>query len=145
MLIAARAASAKTLEETVALDVGDLIGITDYFVITAGRNDRQVRAIVDEVSRQVREQTGATVRQSEGLESMSWVLLDYGDFVVHVFDLESRALYALERLWADAPRVALDERGVGRVRSPLTKSRWRLRSRAVVSTDNRGVPPTCCS
>lgn len=113
MLIAARAASAKTLEETVALDVGDLIGITDYFVITAGRNDRQVRAIVDEVSRQVREQTGATVRQSEGLESMSWVLLDYGDFVVHVFDLESRSLYALERLWADAPRVALDERASG--------------------------------
>jgi ribosome-associated protein len=108
-LIAARAASAKTLEETVVLDVGDLIGITDYFVICAGRNDRQVRAIVDEVSRQVREQTGATMRQSEGLESMSWVLLDYGDFVVHVFDVEARALYALERLWADAQRVAVDE------------------------------------
>ncbi|MGA8297233.1 MAG: ribosome silencing factor [Acidimicrobiales bacterium] len=108
-LIAARAASAKTLEDTVVLDVGNLIGITDYFVIAAGRNDRQVRAIVDEVSRQVREQAGAKVRQSEGLESMSWVLLDYGDFVVHVFDIEARALYALERLWADAPRVALDE------------------------------------
>lgn len=108
-LIAARAASAKTLEDTIILDVGELIGITDYFVITSGRNDRQVRAIVDEISRQVRDQTGVTVRQSEGLESMSWVLLDYGDFVVHVFDIEARALYALERLWADAPRVALDE------------------------------------
>jgi ribosome-associated protein len=108
-LVAARAASAKTLEETVVLDVGDLIGITDYFVITSGRNDRQVRAIVDEISRQVREQTGTTVRQSEGLESMSWVLLDFGDFVVHVFDLEARRLYALERLWADAPRIAVDE------------------------------------
>ncbi len=108
-LIAARAASAKTLEDTVVLDVGELIGITDYFVITAGRNDRQVRAIVDEISRQVRERTGVSVRQSEGLESMSWVLLDYGDFVVHVFDVEARALYALERLWADAPRVPVDE------------------------------------
>jgi ribosome-associated protein len=108
-LIAARAASAKTLEDTVVLDVGDLIGITDYFVVTAGRNDRQVRAIVDEISRQVREQTGATVRQSEGLESMSWVLLDYGDFVVHVFDHEARSLYALERLWADAPRIPLEQ------------------------------------
>lgn len=108
-LIAARAASVKTLEETVVLDVGELIGITDYFVITAGRNDRQVRAIVDEISRQVREHTGSSVRQTEGLESMSWVLLDYGDFVVHVFDLEARALYALERLWADASRIAWDE------------------------------------
>lgn len=108
-LIAARAASAKTLEDTVVLDVGDLIGITDYFVIAAGRNDRQVRAIVDEVSRQVREQTGVTVRQVEGLESMNWVLLDYGDFVVHVFDTESRSLYALERLWADAPRVGMED------------------------------------
>jgi ribosome-associated protein len=114
-LVAARAASAKTLEDTLVLDVGDLIGITDYFVITAGRNDRQVRAIVDEISRQVREQTGVTVRQSEGLESMSWVLLDYGDFVVHVFDTEARSIYALERLWADAPRVALDEAVEGEV------------------------------
>jgi ribosome-associated protein len=108
-LIAARAASAKTLEDTVILDVGELIGITDYFVITAGRNDRQVRSIVDEISRQVREQTGSSVRQTEGLESMSWVLLDYGDFVVHVFDPEARSLYALERLWADAPRVTWDD------------------------------------
>ena len=82
---------------------------TDYFVITAGRNDRQVRAIVDEISRQVREHTGAPVCRVEGLEAMSWVLLDYGDFVVHVFDVTSRLTYSLERLWADAPRVSLDE------------------------------------
>ena len=108
-LVAARAASAKTLETTVVLDVGELIGITDYFVITSGRNDRQVRAIVDEISKQVREQTGNRVRHVEGLEAMSWVLLDYGDFVVHVFDAESRNVYALERLWADAPRIDLDD------------------------------------
>ncbi len=92
------------------LDVGDLIGITDYFIITAGRNERQVRSIVDEVSRRVREHSGHTVLQVEGLEGMHWVLLDYGDFVVHVFDTEARSLYSLERLWADAPRVTVDER-----------------------------------
>lgn len=108
-LVAARAASAKTLEATVVLDVGELIGITDYFVIASGRNDRQVRAIVDEVSKQVREQTGITARHVEGLEGRSWVLIDYGDFVVHVFDTETRKIYALERLWADAARVELDE------------------------------------
>jgi ribosome-associated protein len=109
VLVAARAASAKTLEKTVVLDVGDLIGITDYFIITAGRNERQVRSIVDEVSRCVRELAGVAVRQVEGLEGMHWVLLDYGDFVVHVFDTEARALYSLERLWADAPRVMVED------------------------------------
>ncbi|MGP8065820.1 MAG: ribosome silencing factor [Acidimicrobiales bacterium] len=108
-LVAARAAAAKTLETTVVLDVGDLIGITDYFVITAGRNERQVRSIVDEISRRLRELAGLSARQVEGLEGSHWVLLDYGDFVVHVFDTEARSLYSLERLWADAPRVVVDE------------------------------------
>ncbi len=101
---AARAASAKTLEETVVLDVGDLIGITDYFVITGGRNDRQVRAVVEEVKRSAKA-AGATLLRSEGLHDARWVLLDYGDLVVHVLDAEARGYYALERLWSDAPRV----------------------------------------
>jgi ribosome-associated protein len=108
-LVAARAAAAKTLETTVVLDVGDLIGITDYFIITAGRNERQVRSIVDEVSRRLRELAGLSARQVEGLEGSHWVLLDYGDFVVHVFDTAARSLYSLERLWADAPRVVVDD------------------------------------
>jgi ribosome-associated protein len=112
-LVAAAAASAKTLETTVVLDVGDLIGITDYFIITAGRNERQVRSIVDEVSQRLRELAGLSVRQVEGLEGSQWVLLDYGDFVVHVFDTAARSLYSLERLWADAPRVAADNVSAG--------------------------------
>lgn len=104
---AARAASAKTLEDTVVLEVGDLIAITDYFVIASGRNDRQVRAIVEEVQRAVRSAGGRPLR-SEGLEDARWVLLDYGDFLVHVFDGEARDYYALERLWSDAPRVDWD-------------------------------------
>ncbi len=111
--IAARAASEKSFDEVVVLDVGALIAITDYFVVASGRNDRQVRAIVDEVSRRVRE-AGGTLRQSEGLDDARWVLLDYGDFVVHVFDAEARDYYALERLWADAPRVPLEDELVAR-------------------------------
>lgn len=107
-ITAARAASAKTLEETVVLDVGELIALTDHFVITGGRNDRQVRAVVDEVQRQVKAAGGRLLR-SEGLDAGHWVLLDYGDFVVHVLDAEARDYYGLERLWADSPRVAWED------------------------------------
>ena len=112
-VIAAKAASSKTMEDTVVLDVGDLLGITDFFVVTSGRNDRQVRAIVDEVSMKVREAGGGPVRQTEGLDSATWVLLDFGDFVVHVFDAEARSYYGLERLWSDAPRVDWDDQLAG--------------------------------
>jgi ribosome-associated protein len=107
VLAAARAAAAKSHDETVILDVGPLIGITDYFVVASGRNDRQVRAIVDEVSRRVR-QAGGAERRTEGLREARWVLLDYGDFVVHVFDRHEREYYGLERLWSDARRVPFD-------------------------------------
>jgi ribosome-associated protein len=108
VVAAARAAASKTLEETVVLDVGDLIGITDHFVVTSGRNDRQVRAIVDEVTG-VLKAMGASPLRREGGEDASWVLLDYGDFVVHVLGSEARAYYGLERLWSDARPVAWDE------------------------------------
>ena len=104
-LIAAEAAASKTMESTVVIEVGPLIGITDFFVVTAGRNDRQVRSIVDEVTSRVRAAGGGSVRRVEGLQAATWVLLDYGDFVVHVFDAEAREYFSLERLWADAPRV----------------------------------------
>ena len=104
MLVAAQAAASKTLEDTIILDVGELIVITDYFLVTSGRNDRQVRAIVDEISRRVRE-SGGNAKQVEGLQDASWVLLDYGDFIVHVFSAEAREYYALERLWGDARRI----------------------------------------
>ena len=87
------------------LDVGELLGITDYFVLSAGRNDRQVRAVVDEVARQVRAAGGASTKRVEGLAGAEWVLVDYGGVVVHVFDVAARERYGLERLWADAPRV----------------------------------------
>lgn len=105
VLIAAGAASSKTDEPTVVLDVGDLLGITDHFVITSGSNVRQVRTIAEEVEMRVKAQGGGSPRYVEGLQDASWVLLDYGQFVVHVFLDETRRFYDLERLWSDAPRV----------------------------------------
>ncbi len=103
--VAARAADAKKGEDVVVLDVGDIIGIVDSFVITSAPNTRLVRTIVEEVERQVFEQTTVKPRAIEGIDDYSWVLIDYGDFVVHVFRSETRAFYSLERLWADAARV----------------------------------------
>lgn len=105
VLIAAGAASSKTDEPTVVLDVGDLLGITDHFVITSGSNVRQVRTIAEEVEMRVKAQGGGSPRYIEGLQDARWVLLDYGLFVVHVFLDEARHFYNLERLWSDAPRV----------------------------------------
>jgi ribosome-associated protein len=104
--VAAGAASAKTIEPTVVIEVGDLIAITEYFVISSGSNDRQVRAIAEEVERQVKGNGGLSPRAVEGLDDARWVLMDYGDFVVHVFSDEARSFYDLERLWSDAPRLA---------------------------------------
>ena len=87
------------------LDVGDIMGILDAFVITSAPNTRMVRAIVDEVETQLRLRADARPRSVEGLADASWVLMDYGDIVVHVFLSETREFYALERLWADAARV----------------------------------------
>jgi ribosome-associated protein len=104
--IAARAADAKKGEDILVLDVADIIGIVECFVITGASNTRLVRAIVDEVELQIHEQTGEKPRAVEGLRDASWVLLDYGDLVVHVFLNETREYYGLERLWADAPVVS---------------------------------------
>ena len=104
-LVAARAADAKSGEETVILAMGDLLGVTDAFVVTNGQNTRQVKSIVDEVERQVKLACGRSPHQVEGMDDAFWVLMDYGDFLVHVFMDEARAYYDLEHLWRDAPRV----------------------------------------
>jgi len=102
---AARAADAKSGEETVILAMGDLLGVTDAFVVTNGRNTRQVKTIVDEVEHQVKVASGRSPVRVEGLADAYWVLMDYGDFLVHVFMDEARSFYDLEHLWTDAPRV----------------------------------------
>ena len=104
-LMAARAADDKKGEDIVVLDVAEIMGIVDAFVITHASNTRLVRTIVEEVKKQLLEQAGVKPRSVEGLDDLTWVLLDYGDLVVHVFLEETREFYGLERLWSDAPRI----------------------------------------
>lgn len=108
-LIAAEAASEKKGEDIVALDVADLLVVTDYFVIASGRTNIQCRAIADEVEDQLRDRGGIKPIGREGESEAKWILLDYGDLVVHVFQPEERGFYRLEKLWGDAPRMALSE------------------------------------
>jgi ribosome-associated protein len=103
---AARAADTKTDEPTVVLDVGEVLAITNWFVVTSGRNPRQVKTIAEEVERAVADQGGPRPVRIEGLDTLEWVLIDYGDFVVHVFHEDVRRYYELERLWADVPRLS---------------------------------------
>jgi ribosome-associated protein len=107
--LAARAASSKLGRDTLVLKVEKLMGLTDAFVITSGANPRQVRTISDEVERQLKLAGAGGPRSVEGLDDARWVLMDYGDFVVHVFLEETRLFYDLEHLWGDAPRLAWDD------------------------------------
>ena len=103
--IAAHAADDKKGEDIVVLDVAEIMGIVDAFVIVHASNSRLVSAIVDEVKAQLLDRADMKPRAVEGLDDKTWVLLDYGDLVVHVFLAETREFYGLERLWTDAPRI----------------------------------------
>jgi len=103
--IAARAADEKKGDDTVVLEVGEVLGIAEAFVITSAGNQRLVRSIADEVEAQVKEQGGPAPVRVEGLRDARWVLMDYGDVIIHVFVDEARKYYDLERLWGDAPRL----------------------------------------
>ena len=104
-LAAAAAADDKKGIDTLVIDVGAVISVTDAFVITHGANPRQVRAVVEGVEAGVKAAGGPALVRTEGADGRQWVLLDYGCFVVHVFDAETRRFYQLERLWADCPVV----------------------------------------
>lgn len=106
-ILAARAASDKRATGIMAIDVAELLVVTDYFVICTGNTDIQVRAIADEVEDRLREEGGIKPIGREGADEGKWVLLDFGDLVIHVFQPEEREFYRLEKLWSDAPRLAL--------------------------------------
>jgi len=108
---AARAAAEKQAKDIAVLDVHELIVITDLFVICTGTSDRQVKTVVEEVEKALRQLGRKPVRR-EGEQESRWVLLDYVDLVVHVFAEDEREYYDLERLWRDAPHVSWDEDGV---------------------------------
>ena len=103
---AARAASDKLATKIVAFDVSDELAITDAFVLASATNDRQVKSIVDEIEDKLRE-IGAKPIRREGERDGGWVLIDYGEIVVHVQHEEEREFYALERLWRDCPMIEL--------------------------------------
>jgi ribosome-associated protein len=110
---AAQAAAAKKADRVVILDVSQLLVITDHFLICSGSNDRQVRTIAEEIEKHLLDRYGVKPFRREGEREARWVLLDYVDFVVHVFRNEERDYYSLERLWADAPRLDFDEETEG--------------------------------
>lgn len=91
------------------LDVSELVVLTDVFVIASGTSNRHVKSLVEEVERQLKTSQGRRPLRREGEDHNRWVLIDYGDIVVHVFDDETRKYYELERLWGDAPRIAFEE------------------------------------
>ncbi|MEU5884508.1 ribosome silencing factor [Spirillospora sp. NPDC047279] len=107
--IAAEAAGDKLADDILAYDVSEQLVITDAFVLASAPNDRQVRAIVDEIEKRLREEADAKPIRREGEREGRWVLLDYADIIVHVQHEEDRLFYALERLWKDCPLIELPE------------------------------------
>ena len=109
--IAANAANGTKAENIVALDISDTLGVADAFLIASASSPRQVLAIAEEIEKQLYLRCRRKPTSREGLEEAAWVLLDFDDFVVHVMTDESREFYALEKLWADSPRlnIALDK------------------------------------
>ena len=105
--VAARAAESKDGEAIEVFDVLGVFVICDVFVLVTGRTERQVKALADEIEYQVREETGRTPRSVEGRDTLRWVLIDYGDVVIHILIEEDRGYYRLERLYGDVPRVDL--------------------------------------
>ncbi|HEX3794573.1 MAG TPA: ribosome silencing factor [Acidimicrobiales bacterium] len=103
---AALAADDKLGHETVVLAMTELFGVVDAFVITSAQNARHVRSLVEEIELKVKEAHQLAPVRIEGLQDGTWVLMDYGDFIAHVFLQETREYYDLEHLWSGAPRVA---------------------------------------
>lgn len=104
---AAAAAADKLATDIVGLDVGERVGITDAFLLCSAPSERQIKAIVDGVEHQLKEEHGSSPIRREGRDSGTWVLLDYGHMVVHIQHEEERTLYGLDRLYAEVDRLDL--------------------------------------
>ncbi len=104
--LAVECAADKKAIDLKILDLRDVATFTEFFVIASGSNQRQVQAIADEIREQLKKQNGAVAVRVEGYNAAEWVLVDYGDFIVHIFDKDAREFYDLERLWRDAATVS---------------------------------------
>jgi ribosome-associated protein len=108
IVTAVRAASDKKALDMVVLDLRGVATFTDYFLITSGMNTRQVQAITDEIVARLKKQ-GTRAQRVEGYRTAEWVLVDYGDFIVQVFENKARQFYDLERLWRDGARISIPD------------------------------------
>lgn len=100
-------ASEKKALDMVALDLREIASFTEFFIICSGANQRQVQAISDEINEQLKKQLKTKAIRIEGYNAAEWILLDYGDFIVHIFEKEARDFYDLQRLWRDASKVEI--------------------------------------
>jgi ribosome-associated protein len=105
--LAIECAAEKKAIDMVGLDLREIASFTEYFVIASGANQRQVQAISDEINEQLKQQLGSRPIRIEGYVGGEWVLMDYGDFVFHIFDREARDFYDLERLWRDGRKIEI--------------------------------------
>lgn len=105
--LALRCASDKKAVNLTALDLREIASFAEFFIIASGLNQRQVQAISDEIEEQLKKQLNSRPVRIEGYTSAEWVLMDYGDFIVHIFEKEAREFYDLERLWRDAKKVEI--------------------------------------
>ena len=107
MQLAVRCADDKKAVNMIALDLREIASFTEFFLIASGTNQRQVQAIADEINEQLKAQMRRRPVRIEGYGAAEWILLDYGDFIIHLFDKNAREFYDLERLWRDSRRVEL--------------------------------------
>lgn len=105
--LAIRCAAEKKAFDLVALDLREIASFTEFFVITTGANQRQVQAVADEIEEQLKKRLSTRPVRTEGYSAAEWILMDYGDFVVHIFEKNARDFYDLERLWRDSKRVEI--------------------------------------
>ncbi|MGI9054374.1 MAG: ribosome silencing factor [Pyrinomonadaceae bacterium] len=105
--LAIESAGEKKAFDIVALDLREIASFAEFFVICTGANQRQVQAICDEIQEQLKKQLKARPVRIEGYSTADWVLMDYGDFIIHAFEKNAREFYDLERLWRDAKKVEL--------------------------------------
>lgn len=110
-LVAAQVAADNRGRDIVVLDMRELTAMFDYFVLATGTSRRQLHAISEEIDRTLEKDLGDRRLGIEGYRESRWILLDYGDVVIHLFDAEAREFYAIEDLWAQAKRVPFEPRG----------------------------------
>lgn len=107
--IACAALEEKKANDIKVIDISEISVLADYFIIASGSNRNQVQAMADSVQEELFKKTGTDARQVEGYQSGNWILLDYADIIVHIFDEENRLFYDLERIWRDGKDIKIEE------------------------------------